>query len=73
MTRSAAYLAGFDAGYDTANYSDAYGGDVEVSYYRYREADGSRSEYREGFNDGVEAFEVDTDLFEWDDEESDDE
>jgi hypothetical protein len=68
MNRSDAYLTGFDAGYDTANFTDAYGGDVEVSYSRYREADGSRAEYREGFNDGVQSFKINADLFEWGDE-----
>lgn len=57
--RSEAQEAGWHAGYDTANYVTAYGGTIELSYYRYKEADGPRWDYDSGWELGVDAFEAD--------------
>lgn len=50
------YDAGYNAGYDTASYVNAYGGDLEISYYRYHEGMADRSFYDSGWEAGVDAF-----------------
>jgi hypothetical protein len=68
---SDAYDQGKAAGYHARDYCVWAGIETELSFYRYREHDGSAADYENGFWEGVQQYdaecEFNTMLDEWED------